>query len=169
MSENPLVNEFTERYLSEYDNVYSQANLPINPEVLQDVEYLLLGAGGAVGAGFLQKLGSDTYDKIKSALVKKVAEESKSSDKVILLEGERIDQVFLNFGNTRPAFIIPKGSKLVLRDVTVAFEGEPARLIQEELAPSFFTDNVLFLQIKSAKGPYQIHEPIYVGNKSKKS
>jgi len=162
-----LVNAFTKRYLEEYDNRYAQANLTINPEFVRDVEYVLLGIGVSVGGGFLGKLGSDLYDRAKSALFEKIKEkQKKQGDKVITIQGENRDKVLLNFGKVRPAFIISKGNVLILRDVTITYEGAPTNLIKEELAPSFFPINARFIQIaQTPTGPYRINESLIVGSK----
>ncbi len=153
MRENKLlVMDFTNRYLSEYDNKYARANLPLNQEFLHDVEYVLLGIGGAIGAGFLAKLGSDLYDQTKSALFDKIQQKyKKTNDRVVVIEGEGRDKTILDFGKIRPFFTIGKGNIMVLKNLTILYEGEPQDMIHEEIAPSFFAINVLFKQ----KG----HEP----------
>jgi len=141
-----LSEQFIPQYLTEFDDRYARANLPIDPAFIQGVEI----AAAAIAAGFLGKMGSDLYDKLKSEVLKRISEKYKKSDppRVIVIEGEDRDKTVLNFGRVRPCFRIGKGNVLVLRNITIAYEGSPQGMIKEEVAPSFFPINVIFKQVK---------------------
>lgn len=148
MNNQELVEQFSNKYLEEYDFKYATANLPIDPVFLSQVQTYIEIAIGATSAGFFGKMGSDLYDKIKSSLFKEIKEKyKKSDDRVLIIEGAGYDKTILNFGQTRPIFRIGKGNKLILKNLTITYQGDPIHLIEEELAPSFFPINVKFKQI----------------------
>ena len=68
---------------------------------------------------------------------------------ITLIKGEDRDTTVLQVGNLRPLFTITKGSVLILQDLTIEYEGSPTGLINEEEAPSYFSNNVIFRQRNS--------------------
>lgn len=160
-----LAEQFIPRYLGEFDNRYARANLPIDPQFIQEVEIASAAVASLVGAGFLGKMGSDIYDRVKARLFKEISQKyTKSTPRVITIIGEDRNRVILDFGRVRPFFKISKGWKLVLSNVTLLYNGVLGEAIEEEVSPSFFAINVTFRKGRlPPKAPYKIHTPILVG------
>lgn len=154
MSIHTISEEFVQSYLNEYDFKFANANLPVDPAFIHDVETVIELVLGSAGAGFFGKLGSDMYDKIKQQLLKHLsAKYPRNNPRVILIEGEDRDKTILNFGRVRPAFKIGKGNILVLRNLTILYDGDPHNLIEEEMAASFVPVNVAFKQVSTYSIP----------------
>ena len=165
-----LVDQFVPRYLGEYDNRYAGANLPVDPIFLEEVGLVAAFILGSIGQGFFGKMGSDLYDKMKAEIFKRASQKyKKSADRVIRIEGEDRDRVPLDFGQVRPLFKISKGWTLVLKNVTLIYEGAFSNIIEEEVAPSFYPINVALRRGKLPPNvPHKIRATIFVGEGAKK-
>ncbi|MFG1389582.1 hypothetical protein [Acidiplasma aeolicum] len=108
-----LANECSSRYVQEFDYRYSIDNPPLNEAFLKEIVEIVKDIYPYVAGFGIERI----YDLVK----KKISE--KKEKEAIRLSGEnKVLNVFGNgavllYGNVRPFFEIPKGSRLYLYNV----------------------------------------------------
>ena len=166
---NIVAEDFTRKYLEEYDYKYGNEEIPLNKAFLPNVAEVIDILSTGIAYGILKQLGKDIYNAIKMKLVSlyinkyrgeisnpfillkkgeflgiKETIKSPLNSGVTVIRGEDKNTTTLQAGKLRPLFKIDKGSFLILMDLIIEYEGSPKGLIEEETAPSFLPINVDF-------------------------
>jgi hypothetical protein len=164
---NAIAENFTKKYVEEYDYKYSNPELPLNKAFLPNITEVIEILSSAVAYGILKEMGADIYKNIKTKMSEYYLNRKEVNKPHILLKGgvfqgikqtiispynsgitvmkgEKKDTTILMAGKLRPLFRITRGSFLILMNLTIEYEGSPQGLIEEDVAPSFLLINVDF-------------------------
>lgn len=126
-----------ERYITENVQPYLSAPVPIDPTFVNDVEWLL--AGWVVGKGldaalaYLNKrLGSPAYR----------ARAKRAGLSVQLMEGEGPDISAVQIGRLRPFIRVNPGRLLVVRKLSILYEGSRGGIFEALESPGVILSDV---------------------------
>ena len=164
---NPIAEDFTKKYVEEYDYKYSNSEIPLNKAFMPNIIEVIKIASSVVAYGILKEMGADIYKNIKGKMTEYYLNKKEVNKPYILLKegvfqdikqtiispyssgttvmkGEKKNTTIIMVGKLRPLFKVTRGSFLILMDLIIESEGSPQGLIEEDVAPSFRLVNVDF-------------------------
>lgn len=135
------------RFVDENVTPYITAPGPIDPAFINDVAWLL--AGWPIGKGL-----DLAYAELKKRLGsrKHLRRLQTRGTRVIPIFGSGPDRTVFNIGKVRPFFRVGRGNLVILRDISILYEGPPDRFFEVEKLPGVLLLNVRFAEAGSSEG-----------------